>query len=285
MKNFFLAACLFMACYSTLQAQNDSIYFWKTGALIIKQSMKPVDLDSLTFESPKNNKDSIYLWKSRALVIKQSIKSDDLDSITFKAPRANLQRVNIGAQVWSSNNLNVVTYRDGTPIPQVTDPIEWAKLTTGAWCYYINSTANGTTYGLLYNWYAVAGIHDTDPKTPNKILAPTGWRVPTHAEWDILTNFLGGVRVAGGKMKTTGTTLWKAPNVDASNSSGFGGLPGGYRNLNGEFVNIGTFGNWWSSTESSSTSAWYRDLNNDVGDVSRLNFHKRFGFSVRLVRE
>ena len=87
------------------------------------------------------------------------------------------QQVTIGTQIWQSTNLDVTTYRDGTPIPQVTDPTQWANLTTGAWCYYNNDPANGTIYGKLYNWYAVAGIHDTDPSTPNKILAPQGWHV------------------------------------------------------------------------------------------------------------
>ena len=158
------------------------------------------------------------------------------------------QQVTIGTQIWSSTNLDVTTYRDGTPIPQVTDPTQWASLTTGAWCYYGNSTANGTTYGKLYNWYAVAGIHDTDPSTPNKTLAPQGWHVPSDAEWSTLTDFLGGESVAGGKMKSTGTSLWQSPNTVATNESGFTGLPGGARSFIGDF-DIGDFGFWWSSSE------------------------------------
>ena len=189
----------------------------------------------------------------------------------------------IGTQVWSTTNLDVTTYRDGTVIPQVTDPAAWSGLTTGAWCYYNNDSATGTTYGKLYNWYAVAGIHDTDAATPNKILAPTGWHVPTDAEWTTLTTTLGGTAVAGGAMKAT--TLWNSPNNFASNSSGFTGLPGGNRSNSGTFSNIGNYGYWWSSSESSYLIAWYRSLNYNGGSASRSDFQKRFGFSVRCLRD
>ena len=198
---------------------------------------------------------------------------------------APLPNVTIGTQIWSSTNLDVTTYRDGTPIPQVTDPTQWANLTTGAWCYYNNDPANGTIYGKLYNWYAVAGIHDTDPSTPNKILAPQGWHVPSDAEWTTLTTFLGGESVAGGKMKSTGTSLWLPPNTEATNSSGFTGLPAGCRYDDGTFSNIGNNGIWWSSSESSTTDAWNRYLNYDNGFADGGNGSKRNGFSVRCLRD
>jgi uncharacterized protein (TIGR02145 family) len=100
------------------------------------------------------------------------------------------------------SNLNVSHYRNGDVIPQVTDPTAWSSLTTGAWCYYNNDTANGTVYGKLYNWYAV-----NDPRG----LSPQGWHVPTDAEWTNLTSCLGGESLAGGKMKAT--TLWDSPNT------------------------------------------------------------------------
>jgi uncharacterized protein (TIGR02145 family) len=181
--------------------------------------------------------------------------------------------------------LDVTTYRDGTPIPQVTDPTAWANLTTGAWCYYNNDPANNATYGKLYNWYAVAGIHDTDPSTPNKILAPQGWHVPTDAEWTILTTFLGGESVAGGKMKSTGTSLWLSPNTAATNESGFTGLPGGCRGDVGTFNLIGGYGIWWSSSEYNTAIAWYRILNYDGGSADRGNYGKLFGWSVRCLRD
>jgi uncharacterized protein (TIGR02145 family) len=213
---------------------------------------------------------------------------------------APLPNVTIGTQIWSSTNLDVTTYRDGTPIPQVTDPSQWQNLTTGAWCYYNNDLANNATYGKLYNWYAVAGIHDAaslnDPSL-RKQLAPQGWHVPTDAEWSVLINHLdpnvngSNNNVAGGKMKSTGTLqagtgLWQDPNTAATNESGFTGLPAGYRGLYGTFDSIGYNGNWWSSSESSTASgAWYRHLGSNYGYAYRFNPNKRSGFSVRCLRD
>jgi uncharacterized protein (TIGR02145 family) len=196
-----------------------------------------------------------------------------------------LPSVTIGTQIWSSTNLDVTTYRDGTPIPQVTDETQWANLTTGAWCYYANNTANGITYGKLYNWYAVAGIHDTDPNTPNKLLAPEGWHVPTDSEWTTLTTFLGGESLAGGKMKSTGTSLWQSPNMDATNESGFTGLPGGYRGINGTYTRIGRDGRWWSSLEYTPADTWGRDLSYGTATVSSYYYNKSYGFSVRCIKD
>ena len=184
------------------------------------------------------------------------------------------QEVTIGTQTWMQKNLNVSKYRDGTPIPQVTDPTQWANLTTGAWCYYENKKSNGLVYGKLYNWYAV-----NDPRG----LAPTGWHVPSDAEWTTLTTFLGGESVAGGKMKSTGTSLWEADNVGANNSSGFTGLPGGSRDYDG-FGGIGYYGDWWSSSESSTAYAWNRTLGSNYGLVSSYD-DERSGFSVRCLRD
>jgi uncharacterized protein (TIGR02145 family) len=192
-------------------------------------------------------------------------------------------RVTIGTQVWAVHNLDVTTYRDGTPIPEVTDPAAWTALTTGAWCYYNNNSSLGTTYGKLYNWYAVAGIHDADPNTPNKVLAPTGWHVPTDDELTTLTTFLGGETVAGGKMKAT--TLWNSSNTDATNSSGFTGLPGALRTKVGTFYGFGHNGFWWSSTEISTAGARNRSLGYYGGTASRGSDYKAAGFSVRCLRD
>lgn len=197
--------------------------------------------------------------------------------------------VKICDQYWMKRNLDVATYRDGTPIPQVQDGTAWAALTTGAWCYYENNTANGTTYGKLYNWYAVAGIHDNDPSTPNKVLAPAGWHVPTNAEWSTLATCLGGEYVAGGKMKTTGTIeggtgLWSAPNTGATNSSGFTGLPGGL-NINGASQDVGLVGFWWSAQEVNTLLAWARNLDNINVSFNGGSTLKQWGVSVRCLRD
>ena len=210
--------------------------------------------------------------------------------ISFEAPVATLSSVTIGTQIWTNKNLDVTTYRDGTPIPEVTDPVAWAALTTGAWCYYNNDPANGAIYGKLYNWYAVAGIHDNDPNTPNKILAPLGYHVPSDSEWTTLTDYLGGLTVAGGKMKERGTTHWISPNTPASNESGFIGLPGGYMNSNSGFSTIGYIGYWWSSSQnfidpSIQSNAWNRWLGGAGGEVTRIYGNLKYGKSVRCIKD
>jgi len=197
--------------------------------------------------------------------------------------------VTIGTQTWTGKNLDVATYSDGTVIPQVTDPTEWANLTTGAWCYYNNDATKGTTYGKLYNWYAAAGIWNEASKTDasqRKKLAPTGYHVPSDAEWTTLTDYLGGAGVAGGKMKESGTTHWYSPNQDATNTSGFTGLPGGARMNDGKFYVIGYDCLWWSSSvDSTPTYAWIRALNHNSGPAIREYFNKTYGITVRCLRD
>ncbi|MFT7420998.1 MAG: hypothetical protein ACI9QN_001924, partial [Arcticibacterium sp.] len=147
------------------------------------------------------------------------------------------------------------------------------------------STTYAAIYGKLYNWYAVVGIHDNDANTPNKTLAPEGWHVPTDGEWTTLTDALGGIGVAGGKMKEAGFDHWVSPNTDATNESGFAGLPGGFRASSGAFGFIGSYGCWWSSAEDGTTDAWDRDLGGYYGGVLRDYYYKGSGFSVRCLRD
>lgn len=179
-------------------------------------------------------------------------------------------------QEWMSENLRTTTYANGNPIPNVTDNTQWENLTTGAWSHYNNDSQYENPYGKLYNWYTV-----DDPRN----VCPTGWHVPTDAEWTILSDYLGGENVAGGKMKSTGTQYWLSPNTDATNESGFSGLPGGLRSFNGTFNDIGNLGYWWSSTEYITTNAWYRYLSYDSGIVYRYGNYKKDGFSVRCLRD
>lgn len=198
----------------------------------------------------------------------------DIDGNTY-------QTVAICNQTWTKTNLNVSKYRNGDIIPQVTDPTAWAALTTGAWCYYDNDPATEATFGRLYNWHAV-----NDPRG----LAPTGYHIPSDAEWTTLTSCLGGDAVAGSKMKSTGTSLWQSPNSDATNSSGFTGLPGGYRDTNGSFCSIGCFlaigdyGIWWSSSEVS-WGARYLRLVYINGGTYRITERKNNGNSVRCIKD
>lgn len=201
-----------------------------------------------------------------------------------------LPSVQIGTQFWQPTNLNLTAYSDGTPIPEVTDKTAWVGLTTGAWCYYNNDPANGAIYGKLYNWYAVAGIWNEASKTDisqRKKLVPPGYHIPSDFEWSILIEYLGGGTIAGGKMKETGLAHWNGPNMDATNTSGFTGLPGGYRNeSSGNFYEIGDEGIWWSSSNGDGYEwSWRRDLNLNDGQVRRKNFKWFNGYSVRYVKD
>jgi uncharacterized protein (TIGR02145 family) len=187
--------------------------------------------------------------------------------------------ITTGTQTFMDKNLVVVTYRNGDVIPQVTDQTAWASLTTGAWCHYNNDPANDTIYGKLYNWYAV-----NDPRG----LAPQGWHIPTSAEWQCFSISLGGEFVAGGKMKTTGTSRWNSPNTGATNESRFAGLPGGYRcgkNSCGGFGQIGDGGYWWSTSEKGSDFALRRQLHTSETSLFSNYEAKSSGFSVRCLRD
>jgi uncharacterized protein (TIGR02145 family) len=203
----------------------------------------------------------------------------------------------IGTQQWYSGNACNITYRDGTPIPKVTDGTDWSNLTTGAWCYY----ENDETKGKLYNWYAVMGIHDADPNTPNKEFAPEGWHVPSDTEWTTLEEHLiaNGYnyddtttenKIAKAMASTTGwytsTGLGAVGNDQSlNNDSGFNAFPEGYRGNSGSFVDEGGYAVFWSSTESSTSYAWYRRLLNDDSVLDYYYDFKQDGFSVRFVRD
>ena len=205
--------------------------------------------------------------------------------------------INYGTQDWAIENSEVVTYRDGTPIPQVTDATEWANLTTGAWCYYDNDP----TKPRLYNWFAVAGIHDNDPNSPNKEFAPDGWHVPTDAEWTTLEEYLiasgynyDGTttenKIAKSMASTTGwnsSTTAGAPGNDQSsnNSSGFNAFAEGYRSTNGSFYFEGNYAVFLSSTATNTNIVWSRNLSDDSSSLNWGNDGKRSGFSVRFVKD
>jgi uncharacterized protein (TIGR02145 family) len=189
--------------------------------------------------------------------------------------------VKIGSQWWMAENLRTTTYNNGTFIPLVTDSATWRYSGTPGYCWFNNNISYKDEFGALYNWNAV---------NTGK-LAPTGWHVPSDAEWTVLTTFLGGESVAGGKMKSPGTIeaatgLWFAPNGGATNESGFSALPGSCREYGFFFDTfVGQAGYWWSSTFTGIGNAWARDLNNVDGTIDRSNFGANFGFSIRCVKD
>jgi uncharacterized protein (TIGR02145 family) len=223
----------------------------------------------------------------------------------------------IGSQTWMAENLNVSTFRNGDIIPEAKTKEDWeqaGKNKQPAWCYYNNDPTNSAKFGILYNWYAV-----NDPRG----LAPVGFHIPTDAEWDTLVTFLGGEDVAGKKMKSTSgwesytsggsktcpncknwnaeyrskvachtckdTRKVPAPKTthsgNGSNSSGFSGLPGGYRSrYDGLFYTIGKNGYWWSSSEDNKYESWFLNLYGAYDFVVRA-YGKESGCSVRCVKD
>ena len=205
-----------------------------------------------------------------------------------------------GNQVWTVENAEMVTYRDGTPIPQVTDATESANLTTGAWSYYNNDPSKGK----LYNWYAVMGVHDTDPNTPNKEFAPEGWHVPTDAEWTTLEEYLiangynyDGTTTENKIAKAMASTTGWYSSTDAgaigndqslNNSSGFNAFPVGRRSSNGSFYYESANAFFWSSTELTPNFVWSPFLDNNSSFLGRYDdgyVSKSAGSSVRFVRD
>ena len=186
--------------------------------------------------------------------------------------------VRIGNQEWQTKNLDVDRFRNGALIPQARTKKEWVAAGENeepVWSYFDNDAENGKIYGKLYNWYAINDARG---------LAPDGWHIPADYELIALTNYLGGEKVAGGKMKSIGTTYWEEPNNGASNESGFSVLPGGYRDYNGSFYKISYNAFFWSTTENGSNHAWYRCMYNNNVNVYRYYFNKSVGASVRCLR-
>src|SRR5690554_4596063 len=183
------------------------------------------------------------------------------------------QTVTIGTQVWMAENLKYLPSVVGPATNSETTPYYYVHSYDGTDVTAAKATANYTTYGVLYNWPAAMNA------------CPTGWHLPSDAEWTELTDYLGGEGVAGGKLKEIGTTHWNTPNTNATNETGFTALPGGGRNYGGSFNDVGSYGGWWSATEGNANDAWYRDLVCSYSNVYRNYANKELGLSVRCWRD
>jgi len=179
------------------------------------------------------------------------------------------QTVMIGTQEWMAENLKVTHYRNGDAIPNITDNGQWANTYSGACCAYENSSSNANAYGLLYNFYAVADTRN---------LCPTGWHVPTDAEWTTLIDYLGGENEAGAKLKAI--VLWRSNYPGTDNSSGFNAFPGGRRSSDGSFSQKEEIGSWWSFS-----NALERNINYNDSKVRRSTYFKEVGISIRCVKD
>jgi uncharacterized protein (TIGR02145 family) len=183
--------------------------------------------------------------------------------------------VTIGTNVWIAENLRTTKFNDGSAIPLVPENDTWTKLQTPAFAWYNNDPeSNSKTYGALYNWYAI---------NTGKV-CPAGWHVATEKEWSSL-HFLEGSGSIGGNLKEAGTTHWKSPNTDATNATGFTGLPGGYRSIEGVFNYIRISGYWWCSTSFNDTYGLFYYLRFKSGVLFKSRSEKYCGFSVRCVKD
>ncbi len=195
----------------------------------------------------------------------------DIDGNIYKT-------IQIGTQTWMAENLKTTKYNDGTSIPNVTDLNSWDTLASPGYCWCLNDASTyKAVYGALYNWYTV---------NTGK-LCPAGWHVPSYGELNTLVTYLGGVEVAGGKLKETGTTHWQTPNGDATNESGFTGLPGAARDVTADFGQgnwIGTFGDWWSTTYDDPVGYYILELFYNDGSIYFNGMLNDEGLSVRCLK-
>jgi uncharacterized protein (TIGR02145 family) len=195
----------------------------------------------------------------------------------------------IGSQCWMKENLKTTSYQNGSSIPNVT--YTWSNLSTGAYVWYENDISWKESYGALYNWYAAVDSNG---------LCPAGWHVPTHDEWIVLTDYIGGTSdphgnelkscrqvnsPLGGGCNTSEYPRWESNSSHwGTDDYGFSGLPGGLRYNYGYFEFIGYYGSWWSSTEYNEYNAWGCQLGWSIGHAVWYGYNLKGGFSVRCLR-
>jgi len=189
--------------------------------------------------------------------------------------------IQIGNQCWFKENLKTTKYKNDSPISYPGENTTlWQNNTTGAYAWYDNDSATyATLYGALYNWYAVANLSG---------LCPNGWHIPSNEEWTELADAFGGLTLAGGALKTTGTIengdgLWYDPNTGATNSSNFSGLPSGRRTSS--FCCVGYLNRWWTSSSHNSADGIQRNLEFDGTSFNSDNTSKTIGYSVRCKKD
>ncbi len=189
----------------------------------------------------------------------------------------NYKTIKLGTQTWMAENLNVTTFNDGTPLSFIREATLWKSLSTPGYSWY---NYDSISYGGLYNWYVV-----NSSANGGKNICPSGWHVPSDIEWETLIEYLGGSEVAGGKIKEKGSTHWFSTTPAATNETGFTAIPAGYRYYTGSYNSIRRYAYWWTSSESSSISAYCRNMNHGYNSVERTSSNKKTGFSVRCIKD
>jgi uncharacterized protein (TIGR02145 family) len=267
-KSIFLSVILFVLAFN-VNAQNDTMYVMKSGAVVGQYNVN-TEVDSVIFYKP-------------------TIEETTSDTFTDTRDGNVYNWVQIGDQVWMVENLAY--------LPSVNQVADGSEDAAGSY-YYVygydgtnvtdaKATANYTTYGVLYNWPAAMASSASSSANPSEVqgVCPTGWHLPSDAEWTELIDYLGGEDVAGGKLKEIGTTHWNSPNTGATNETGFTALPGGYRYTDGAFYDMETNGYWWSATEFNAALARYREMDFYSISVNRPTYFKELGVSVRCMRD
>ncbi len=283
----------------------DKVFIYRNAVLIDSVSITNANDTSYTDTGLTNGQSYSYFIRSRDIWGNMSISSDTLMVVPVRIIVEDYDgniynTINIGDQVWMRENLKATHYSDGTAIPLVEDSATWDNLVYSdkAYCFYDNDTVKRATYGNLYTWAAAMNGAPSSDSIPGGIqgVCPTGWHLPSDAEWKELEMYLGmSLSDAdltdwrgtdeGGKLKETGTEHWISPNTGATNSTGFTALPGGIRRENSEFFDMGGGSDFWSSAESDSDHAWYRLLGYGSSGVNRNSYYKNGGFSVRCVKD
>jgi uncharacterized protein (TIGR02145 family) len=205
--------------------------------------------------------------------------------------------VTIGSQTWANKNLNVPTYSDGTVIPNMTLGTDWNNATVGAWCWFNHDSSVEQPYGKLYNWYAIAGIHDAASLTNTalrKKIAPDGWRIPSVTDFNTLIATAGGSSVAGKKLKSEQwTNVPNIPAVAGTDDYGFTAFGGGYRDIVPAspipfyFKDFNWRCRFWTTTAQNSNNSSYVQLYADSDNmlVDNAGVDNKIGMSVRLIKD
>jgi uncharacterized protein (TIGR02145 family) len=183
----------------------------------------------------------------------------------------------IADKEWMAQNLRTTKYRNGDAISNISLANSWYGTSTGAWCYYNNSSGYNNTYGKLYNWFATVD---------QKQIAPAGWHVPSLGEWTTLESNFTPNNAAGGALKQSGTMEWQSPNTNGTNVSNFSALPGGDRiSGNGLFEKQGQYGSWWTADEVNPLFAKSVFLSFNNGYLYSSTDNKLQGSSIRCVKD